>query len=98
MCPCAFFSPSLDPILDRGKGDKHPVITPQMPTGGTVGQVIFDHQTHRQLDHPMGIMTAGWGHIGQINVEMPTASGAVMRRVRHQKINGVTRGQIAQVV
>jgi hypothetical protein len=98
MYPCAFFSPGLDPVLDRGKGDKHSVIAPQMPTGRTVGQVIFDHQTHRQLDHAMGIMTAGRSHIGQINVEMPTASGAVRRRVGHQKINRMTRGQIAQVV
>jgi len=60
MRACAFFPPSLHPILDRGKGDKHPVVTPQVPAGGPVGQAIFDHQPYRQINHAVGVLTAGW--------------------------------------
>ena len=49
MRACAFFPPSLHPILDRGKGNKHPVVTPQVPAGGTVRQAIFDDKPYRQI-------------------------------------------------
>ena len=51
------FSPSLPPLLDRGKGHKHAVVPPQVPAGGTVGQALFDDKSHRQIDHAMGVLT-----------------------------------------
>ena len=90
MRACAFFSPSLDPVLDRGKRHKDAVIAPQVPTGRTVGHAIFDHHTHGQVDHPMRVMTAGWGDIGQIDVEMLPTCGTVVRRVGHQDVNRAT--------
>src|SRR5438128_9836968 len=68
----AFFSPSLNPILDRGKGDKHTVVSPQVPAGGTVGQAIFDHQSHRQINHAVGVLTARWRQIRQVSIEVLT--------------------------
>jgi hypothetical protein len=69
-----------------------------MPAGGAVGQAIFNHQAHRQLDHPMGVVTTGWRHIAEIDVEVLPALRAVVRRVGHQKINRAASGQIAKVV
>ena len=53
----AFFSPSLAPVLDGGKGHKHPVVAPGVPTRGPGGQAVFDHQPYRQIHHAVGILT-----------------------------------------
>jgi hypothetical protein len=74
------------------------VITPQVPAGGAIGQAIFDHQAHRQLDHPMGVVTPGWRHIAEIDVEVLAALRAGVRRVGHQQINRTSSGQIAKIV
>jgi len=68
MCPCAFFSPRLHPILYGGTRDKHTVIAPEVPTGGSVGQAIFRHHPHGHIDHPVGVMSAGRGYITEINI------------------------------
>jgi hypothetical protein len=74
------------------------MIAPQVPTGGTVGQAIFNHHTHGQVDHPIRVMTAGWGSIAQIDVEILLTVRTVMRRVGHQEVNRVTGAEIAKVV
>jgi hypothetical protein len=98
ICPCAFFPPSLDPVLDRGTGHTHAVIAPQMPAGGTGGQAVFSHETHRQLRAPMGGVTAGRGHIAQSDVEMRMPWCTIVRGVRHQEVNRATGVDLAQVV
>ena len=84
--------------MNRGKGDKDAVVAPQMPTGGAIGQPVFHHEAHRELDHPPGIMTAGPGQIGQVDIEIPAAVGAIVRRVGDHQINRATGSQIAHVV
>jgi len=74
------------------------VIAPQVPAGGAVGQALFDHQAHRHLDHPMGVVTTGRRHIAEIEVEVLPALRAVMGSVGHQQINRTAGGHIAQVV
>src|SRR5512145_2491251 len=98
MGPCAFFSPRLDPVLDRGKRHKDAVIAPPMPAGRPVGHALFAHHTHGYVDHPLRVMTAGWGYIGQIDVAMLTTVGTGGRRVGHQEVNRATGAYIAQVV
>ena len=46
----------------------------------------------------MRIMTTGWGSVGQIDVEMLTTCGTVVRRVGHQEVNRATGAYIAKVV
>jgi hypothetical protein len=84
--------------LDRGKGDKHAVIAPEVPTGGSVGQAIFDHHPYRQVNHAVGVMAPGGGEIGQIDVEILLTSRAMMRRIRYQEVNRATGGEIAEIV
>src|SRR5437867_6980867 len=80
MRACAFFSPRLDPVLDRGKGHKHAVVAPQMPAGRTVGHAVLHYEPYRQSDHAMGVVTARWGQIRQVRIEVSATLGAVMRR------------------
>src|SRR5712691_5349592 len=95
---CAFFSPSLHPMLDRGKGNKHPVVSPQVPAGGTVGQAIFDHQSHRQIHHAVGVLTARWRQIRQVSIEVLTTLRTVMLRIRDHEITRTPHVEIPQVV
>src|SRR5918998_5522184 len=98
MRDCAFFSPSLHPVLDRGKGHKHPVVAPQVPTGSTIGQAIFDHDPHRQIDHPGGIMTARWRQIREVVVEGFATLRTVMLPIGDDEIAQTPQVEIAQVV
>src|SRR5713101_3871093 len=96
--------PSNHTSRDRKNGQlfiytsKDPMITPGMPTRGSVGQTIFRHHPHGHIDHPMSVVSARWSQICQSNVAVLFASMTVMRRVGHQEINRVTRAQITQVM
>jgi hypothetical protein len=74
------------------------VIAPQVPAGRPVGQAIFDHHPHGYVDHPLCVLTAGWGSIGQIDVAMLTTFGTVVRGVGPHEINRATGASIAKVV
>jgi len=76
--------------LDRGKRHKDAVIAPQVPAGRPIGHAIFDHHTHGDVDHPLRVMTAGWGYIGQIDIERLPTFGIVVRRVGHHEVNRAT--------
>jgi len=84
--------------LDSGTGDEHPVIAPEVPTGGPGGHAIFDHHPHRQVQHAVGVMATGWGESGESDVAILLTIRARMRRVRHEEITGATGGDSAQVV
>jgi len=85
-------------MLDGGKGDKHPVVPPQMPAGGTGGQAIFDHQSYRQIHHAVGVVTPRWRQIGEVRIEVLATLGAVMLRIGNHKITRTPQVEIAQVV
>src|SRR2546430_3241918 len=97
MRACALFPPSLHPMLDRGKEDKHPVVTPQVPAGGTVGQAIFDDQSHRQIDHAMGVMTPRW-RLRQVRMEVLLTFRTVMLRIRDHELTRTPHVEIPHVV
>jgi hypothetical protein len=63
-----------------------------MPTGGTRGEAIFDDDPHGEINHPIRVMTARRGHIGQIDVEMLPAVGTVVTRVGHSEVNWTPGG------
>src|SRR5499427_977292 len=98
MRACAFFSPSLDLVLDRGKRDKDAVVAPEVPTRWAVGHAILDHEPHGQVDHAMGVLTAGWGEIGEVRIEVLATLGAVMLRIGDHEITRTRQVEIAQVV
>src|SRR5438093_6255156 len=98
MRACAFFSPRLNPVLDRGKGHKDTVVSPQMPTRRAVGQAVFNHDAHRQIDHAVGIMTAWWCQIREVGVKVLATFRTVMLRIRDDKIPRTPPVEMAQVV
>ena len=70
MRACAFFPPRLNPVLHRSKGHKDTVVAPQVPTRRPVGHAILDHEPYRQINHAVGVMTARWCQIGEVNVKV----------------------------
>src|SRR5262252_9596662 len=98
MRACAFFSPRLDPVLDRGKRDKDPVVAPEVPAGGTVGQAILDHESHGQVHHAVVVLTAGWCQIGEVHGKVLATLRTAMLRIRDDKIPRTPEVEIAQVV
>src|SRR4030095_13497595 len=75
MRACAFFFPRLDPVLDRGKGDKDAVVA---PPARAVGQPTPAHEPYRQINHPVGVLTARGGQIGEVRVKVLAALRTVV--------------------
>ena len=46
----------------------------------------------------MAVVAAGWRDIGQVDTEVLVTLRAVVMRVPHQQINGMTAGQVTEVV
>jgi hypothetical protein len=69
-----------------------------MPTGGLVGQAVFDHQAHRQSHNAVGIVALGQGHVRHVRVEVHVAFGAMMDGVRKMDFVRAARDQVPQVV
>src|SRR5215471_11530429 len=78
MRACAFFPPSLDPVLNGRKGSKDAMVAPQVPTRWAVGQAILDHEPHSQVHHAVGVLTAGWGEIGEVRAKVRATLRTVM--------------------
>ena len=98
MRACAFFSPSLDPVLDRSKRDKDAVVTPEVPARRAVGQAVFDHQPYRQIHHAMGILTAGWRQVREIGAKVFATRRTVMLGIGHQEITRTPHIEIPQIM
>src|ERR687888_2280167 len=98
MHACAFFSPGLDPVLDRGKRDKDAVVAPEVPTRGPVGQAVFDHQPDRQSNHAVGVLSAGWRQIREVRVKVLATLRTVVLRIGDHEIPRTPQVEIPQVV
>src|SRR5215468_1481259 len=98
MRACAFFSPSLDPVPDRGKGHEDAVVAPEVPTRGAVGQAVFDHQPYRQIHHAVRVLSAGWCQIREVRVKVLATLRTVMLRIRDDKSPRTPEVEIPQVV
>jgi hypothetical protein len=98
MRACAFFSPRLDPVLDRGKGAKDAVVAPQVPTGWAVGQAVLDHQPHRQIDLAVRVVTGRWRQIREVSAKVLATLRTVMLRIRDDKIPRTPEVEMAQVM
>src|SRR5215475_11617183 len=98
MRPCAFFSPSLDPVLDRGKRDKDPVVAPEVPTGGPVGQAILDHEPYGEVHHTVGVLTAGWCQIGEVGAKVLATLRTVMLGIRDDQITRTPHVEIPHIM
>src|SRR5262249_2403484 len=82
----AFFSPRLDPVLDRGNRDKDPGGAPEVPAGGTGRHASRDHEPHGEGHHAVGVWTAGWGQIGEVRAQVCATLRTVMLGIGHHQI------------
>src|SRR5262249_16446688 len=98
MRACAFFSPSLDPVLDRGKRDKDAVVSPEVPTRRPVGQAVLDHKPYRSINHAVGGLTPRGRQIRQVSVKILLTFRTVMLRIRDHEIARTPPIEIPQVV
>jgi hypothetical protein len=98
MRACAFFPPSLDPVLDGGKGDKDAVVTPEVPARRAVRQTVLDHEPYRQINHMVSILTAGWCEIREVRVKVLAALRTVVLRIGNHEIPRTPHVEIPQVV
>src|SRR5947199_2983600 len=98
MRACAFFSPRLDPVLNRGKRHKDAVVSPEVPTRWSVGQAVLDHQPHGQVDHTVGVLTSGWCQIGEVRVKVLATLCTVVLRIGDHQITRTPHVEIPEVV
>jgi hypothetical protein len=98
MRACAFFSPRLDPVLNRGKRHKDAVVSPEVPTRWSVGQAILDHEPHSQVDHAVGVLTAGWCQIGEVRIKVLATLCTIVLRIGDHQITRTPHVEIPEVV
>ena len=98
MRDCAFFSPRLDPGLDRGKGHAHAGVAPEVPTRRAGGHTVFDHDADRQIDHPVGILTARWGQSREGGAQVLATLRTGMLGIGHKQIPRTPYGEIPQIL
>src|SRR4029453_9145114 len=98
MPPCAFFSPRLDPVLERGKRDKDAVVAPEVPTRRPIGQAVLDHQPYRQINHAVRILTAGGRQIREVGAQVRATLRTVMLGIRDEQITRTPHVEIAHIV
>src|SRR5919199_6245222 len=79
---CAFFPPSVAPVLDGGKGDQDAVVAPEVPARRAVGHTGLDHEPDRPLNPTMGLRTARWGQSGEVRVQVRAARRTGVLRIR----------------
>src|SRR5262249_34139863 len=94
----AFFSPRLDPVLNRGKRDKDAVVSPEVPTRWAVGQAVLDHEPHGQVYHAVGVLTSGGCQIGEVRVKVLATLRTVMLRIGDHQITRTPHVEIPEVV
>src|SRR5262245_30815445 len=98
MRACAFVSPSLDPVLHRGAGDKDAVVAPQGPTRWAGGQAVLHHEPHRQIDHTGGILPARGRQIGEVGTQVLATLRTVMLGIGPQQIPRTPEGEMAHIM
>jgi len=81
MRACAFFPPSLDPVLDRGTGHTDSVGAPQVPARRAGGEAVCDDEAHRQVDHAVRRVTARGRQISEVGVKGLTTLRTVGLRI-----------------
>jgi hypothetical protein len=93
-----FFPRCFHPVLDGGIRDEDAVITPQVPTGGTVGQGILDDEEDGQPLDTVGVGGFGCGKGGQVSGEATTATPTTMARERDEEIERPAGACVPEVV
>src|SRR5262249_43660584 len=71
---------------------------PQVPARRAVGQAVLDHEPHRQIDHPVGILTARRGQIREVGAKVLATLRTVMLGIGHKQIPWTPQIEIPQIM
>jgi hypothetical protein len=74
------------------------MVSPEMPTGGAVGEAVLHDQAHRQADNAMGVVGLRNCQVGHIGVEKLATLAAVVLRVGEVNIAGASGKEISQLM
>jgi hypothetical protein len=84
--------------LEGGEGHKHPVITPQMPTGRLIGQAVLHDKSHGQGHDAVRVAGFGQTIFGGVCVKELVALGAAVLRIDQFDIAGLPRNEVAHIM
>jgi hypothetical protein len=98
ICGTLFFPSGLDPVLDRGEGDKDAVVPPYMPGGLAIRKTIIDDKPYGRIEHAACVTRTGDRQVGHVGVEVDPAMLATVLGVRNQDIPGSPGMHVAQVM
>jgi hypothetical protein len=98
MLATFFFPSRLDPVLDRGVGDKDSIIAPEVPTGSLVGQAIFGDEPDGPLLDTTSVPAVRQSQVRNITGEAATAAEAAMARESDNQVNRAISPSITEVV
>src|SRR6266480_2033048 len=98
MLSTFFFPSRLNPVLDGGVGHEDAVVTPQVPTGRSVGQAIFGDETDGPLLDATGIQAVGQSQVGNITGEAAATAEAAMAGEGNNQIDGLVGPGIPEVM
>src|SRR5262249_24102259 len=93
-----FFPRGFDPVLNGGGGDEDAVITPQVPTGGLVGEIVLGHQADGHLLDTTRVVAVGRGQVGEVSGKETVAMAGVVTGEGDQQVDGMATAGITQVV
>jgi hypothetical protein len=74
------------------------MVTPEVPTGRSIGQAIFGDETDSPLLHATGVAAVGQGQVGKIDGKATTTAGAAMAGESDHQIDGPFRPGVTEVM
>src|SRR5262245_54604124 len=74
------------------------MVAPEVPARRAVGQAVLDHEPHRQIDHPVGILTARRGQIREVGAKVLATLRTVMLGIGHKQITRTPHIEIPQIM
>jgi hypothetical protein len=74
------------------------MVPPQVPRRRTVRQAILHHQPNGGVDHPVGVVALGQGHVIHVGVEVRVALRAAMLGVREVNLARASGDRVSKIV
>jgi hypothetical protein len=74
------------------------MVAPQVPTRWAIGQAVLDHESHRQINHAVGIVTARWRQLREVGVEVLMTFRTVVLRIGDPQVTGAPGVEIAEIM
>src|ERR1700736_6117750 len=74
------------------------MVAPQMPARGLVRQAVLDHESHREGDDAMGVVSLGQGVIGAVSVKRLSTMRTAMNGVNQVNVLRASGNQVADVM